>query len=480
MKKIYGLLTVLLISGCAAEKVQTDLPVENLYNNAFDDLQKTKYKKAAEEFEQVEIEHPYSQWAVKAKLMGAYAYYKNEDYDDAVLALDRFIKYHPGNKDAAYAYYLKGMCYYDQISSADKDQADTEKAEEAFNRLIMLYPDSEYAADARKKVNLTADYKAGQEMIIGRYYLNNGNYLSALNRFNVVLENYQTTVQIEEALYRQVEIYGILGLNKYAAGYYKILQNNYPDGIWTAKAAKVMEKISKAPAKKAETPKKEVEEVKEEPSSSWFGWFKSDEQPEAKAETPKKEAEEVKAETSSSWFSWFKSDEQPEAKAEAPKKEAEEVKAETSSSWFSWFKSDEQPEAKAEAPKKEAEEVKAETSSSWFSWFKSDEQPEAKAEAPKKEAEEVKAETSSSWFSWFKSDEQPQREEEDTSSSWFSWFKSDEQPDEAIEEIAVEVEEEQPQTETVKTEEDKPVNSVKVSHKAQVGDIISSNRKGKK
>ena len=387
MKKIYGLLTVLLLTGCAADKVPSDLPVENLYNNAFDDLQKTKYKKAAEEFEQVEIEHPYSQWAVKAKLMGAYAYYKNEDYDDAVLALDRFIKYHPGNKDVAYAYYLKGMCYYDQISSADRDQADTEKAEEAFNRLIMLFPDSEYAADARKKVNLTEDYKAGQEMIIGRYYLNNGNYLSALNRFNVVLENYQTTVQIEEALYRQVEIYGILGLNKYAAGYYKILHNNYPDGVWTAKAAKVMEKINKAHVKKAE----------------------------------------------------------------APEKEAEEVKEETSSSWFSWFKSDKQPEVKAEAPKKEAEEVKAET---------------------QKPVE--------SWFGWFKSDEQPQREEENTSSSWFSWFKSDEQPDEAIEEIAVEVEEEQPQTETVKTEEKKPVNSVKVSQKAQVGDIISSNRKGKK
>ena len=419
MKKIYGLLTVLLLAGCAADKAPSDLPVENLYNNAFDDLQKTKYKKAAEEFEQVEIEHPYSQWAVKAKLMGAYAYYKNEDYDDAVLALDRFIKYHPGNKDVAYAYYLKGMCYYDQISSADRDQADTEKAEEAFNRLIMLFPDSEYAADARKKVNLTEDYKAGQEMIIGRYYLNNGNYLSALNRFNVVLENYQTTVQIEEALYRQVEIYGILGLNKYAAGYYKILHNNYPDGVWTAKAAKVMEKINKAHVKKAEAPKKEAEEVKE-------------------------------------------------------------VKEETSSSWFGWFKSDEQPEVKVEAPKKEAEEVKEETSSSWFSWFKSDEQPEVKVETPKKESEEVKEETSSSWFSWFKSDEQPQREEEETSSSWFSWFKSDEQPDEAIEEIAVEVEEEQPQTETVKTEEKKPVNSVKVSQKAQVGDIISSNRKGKK
>ena len=415
MKKFYGVLAVLLLAGCAADKAPSDLPVENLYNNAFDDLQKTKYKKAAEEFEQVEIEHPYSQWAVKAKLMGAYAYYKNEDYDDAVLALDRFIKYHPGNKDVAYAYYLKGMCYYNQISSADKDQADTEKAEEAFNRLILLFPNSEYAADARKKVNLTEDYKAGQEMIIGRYYLNNGNYLSALNRFNVVLENYQTTVQIEEALYRQVEIYGILGLNKYAAGYYKILHNNYPDGMWTAKAAKVMDKIGNSSIKKEVAPKKEVEEVKTETPGSWFNWFKSDEQSEVKAETPKP-----------------------------------------------------------------VEEVKAETSGSWFSWFKSDEQPEVKVEAPKKEAEEVKAETSSSWFGWFKSDEQPQREEEDTSSSWFSWFKSDEQPDEAIEEIAVEVEEEQPQTETVKTEEDKPANSVKVSHKTQVGDIISSNRKGKK
>ncbi|HBO49910.1 MAG TPA: hypothetical protein DD619_03880 [Alphaproteobacteria bacterium] len=387
MKKFYGVLAVLLLAGCAADKAPSDLPVENLYNNAFDDLQKTKYKKAAEEFEQVEIEHPYSQWAVKAKLMGAYAYYKNEDYDDAVLALDRFIKYHPGNKDVAYAYYLKGMCYYSQISSADKDQADTEKAEEAFNRLIMLFPDSEYAADARKKVNLTEDYKAGQEMIIGRYYLNNGNYLSALNRFNVVLENYQTTVQIEEALYRQVEIYGILGLNKYAAGYYKILQNNYPDGEWTAKAAKVMEKINNAPVKKTEAPKP-AEEVKEETSGSWFGWFKSDEQPE---------------------------------------------------------------EVKAEAPKPAEEVIKEETSGSWLGWFKSGEQ-------------------------------QPQREEKKDSGSWFSWFRSDEQPDVAIEEIAVEAEAEQPKAEAPKAaeKENKPVNSVKVSHKTQVGDIISSSRKGKK
>ena len=426
MKKVLGLLVFLSLTACAAsDKLKENASVEELYNTAFDDLEKTKYKKAAEEFEQVEIEHPYSQWAVKAKLMGAYAYYKNEDYDDAVLALDRFIKYHPGNKDAAYAYYLKGMCYYNQISAADKDQADTEKAEEAFNRLIMLYPNSEYAADARQKVNLAEDYKAGQEMIIGRYYLNNGNYLSALNRFNVVLENYQTTVQIEEALYRQVEIYGILGLNKYAAGYFKILKNNYPDGVWTQRAAKVMEKISKTSVKKTKT-SKQAAEVKEETSSSWFGWFKSDEKPEVKAETPK---------------------------------QAAEVKEETSSSWFSWFKSDEKTEVKSETPKKVVEEVKEETSGSWFGWFKSDEKPEVKSETPKKEVEEVK---------------------EETSSSWFSWFKSDEQPDVAVEEIAVEVEDEQPKIETAETTEKEPLNSVKVSQKTRVGDIISSSPKGKK
>lgn len=291
MKKIYGLIcSVLLLASCASSnKAEVDLSAEDLYNNAFDDLEKTKYKSAAEGFEQVETEHPYSKWAVKAKLMGAYAYYKDESYDDAVLALDRFIKYHPGNKDVPYAYYLKGMCYYEQISTADKDQKNTELAEETFSRLIMLYPSSKYAEDARNKINLTEDYRAGQEMIIGRFYLNNGNYLSALNRFNVVLENYQTTVQIEEALYRQVEIYAILGLNNYADGYYKILRDNYPKGKWTKKAENVMQKIGKIKKENKSVtktedvttpPKNESAAQPQENTRSWlnrlsFGWLDS-------------------------------------------------------------------------------------------------------------------------------------------------------------------------------------------------------------
>ena len=254
MKKIWGIFCgILCLAACSSDKIEiADMPAEDLYNLAWEDLEKTKYAKAAAEFEKVEVDHPYSQWAVKAKLMGAYAYYKNEKYDDAILALDRFIKYHPGNKDAPYAYYLKGICYYDQISTADKDQSDTQKAEETFNYLIALYPDSKYAEDARKKIKLTEDYRAGQEMNIGRYYLKQNNYLSALNRFNIVLENYQTTVQIEEALYRQVEIYALFGMDNYAEGYYKILKQNYPKGKWTKAAKKVMKKISTA-SKKQET-----------------------------------------------------------------------------------------------------------------------------------------------------------------------------------------------------------------------------------
>ena len=267
-KQILLLCTILLLVACSSGKENYEgMSAEQIYNKAYEDLEATRYKKAYEAFEKLETEHPYSQWAVKSKLMGAYAYYKDEKYDDAIMALDRFIKYHPGNKDVAYAYYMKGICYYDQIASADKDQGNTENAERAFERLIMLFPDSEYAADARNKIKLTQDYKAGQEMIVGRYYLKDGNYLSALNRFNVVLENYQTTIQIEEALYREVEIYAIFGMPKYAKGYYNILKKNYPDGTWTKKAAAIMKKISNDNEANSSVA------VQDKNDKSWFHWF---------------------------------------------------------------------------------------------------------------------------------------------------------------------------------------------------------------
>lgn len=234
-------LSVFLIASCAAKKEQAPaLSAEDLYRQGYDHMQKTAWSSAAETFEKVEIEHPYSKWAVKAKLMGAYAYYRDEKYDDAIISLDRFIKFHPADKNAPYAYYMKGVCYYDQISPADKDQSNTLKAQNAFNQLIAYFPNTKYAEDASKKLNLITDHIAGQEMTVGRFYLKQQNYLSALNRFNVVVEKYQTTPQIEEALYRQVEIYTILGIKDQAQKSASVLKHNYPKGDWTQKAINLL------------------------------------------------------------------------------------------------------------------------------------------------------------------------------------------------------------------------------------------------
>ncbi len=231
-----------LTTACASAPDKSVKPktAEELYNQAHDELDRTAYKKAAETFEKVELEHPYSKWATKAKIMGAYAYYKDQKYDDALLSLDRFIKFHPGNKDIAYAYYLKALCYYEQIVGVEKDQENTRLALQALRQVITRFPNTEYAKDASLKLELTYDHLAGKEMEVGRYYLKQENYLSALNRFSVVVNDFQMTSHIEEALYRQVEIYTILGLNKEAKQAFRVLEYNYPKSKWTKDARKVL------------------------------------------------------------------------------------------------------------------------------------------------------------------------------------------------------------------------------------------------
>ena len=231
----------ILLSACAGDQKEP-ANAEELYNKAYTQLEDTSYNKAAKSFEQVELEYPYSKWAVKAKIMSAYAYYKDGAYDDAVISLDRFIKFHPGNKDIAYAYYLKALCYYNQIGGVEKDQNITAKALDALNNVIMRFPDTDYAKDARAKIDLAVDHLAGKEMEIGRYYLKQQNYLSALNRFSEVVTKYQTTSHIEEALYRQAEIYKIMGLNDEAAKATQVLVYNYPDSSWSAEAKKLVAK----------------------------------------------------------------------------------------------------------------------------------------------------------------------------------------------------------------------------------------------
>ncbi len=244
MKKILRISAVVataLLCACSTTKEPAkNLTAEELYNQAYDYLEQTAYKKAAETFEKVELEHPYSRWATKSKLMAAYAYYRDKKYDDATIALDRFIKYHPGNKDIAYAYYMKGLCAYEQMPVADKAQDNTEEALTAFQQLMIRFPDSKYSADAGKKVKQGIDNLAAHEMTVGRFYLQKQNYLSALNRFSTVIKSYPQTPQIEEALYRQVEIFVILGMNDDAKKAKNTLKTMFPDSPWNAGAQKLV------------------------------------------------------------------------------------------------------------------------------------------------------------------------------------------------------------------------------------------------
>ena len=240
--RVMSLICFVFLSSCASSENivnEEDKTAEQLYKEGYEYLEKTSYQRAAETFDKIEMEHPYSKWATKSKLMSAYSYYKAENYDDAISVLDGFIRLHPGNKDIAYAYYLKGLSYYNQIAPSEREQSATKDAYDTFSQVITLFPTSEYASDAKSKMALIEDHLAGHEMNIGRYYLENKDYVSALNRFSVVTDNYQTTAQIEEALYREVEIYTILGLKNEAKKKERILVSNYPESKWS-KLAKLL------------------------------------------------------------------------------------------------------------------------------------------------------------------------------------------------------------------------------------------------
>ncbi|EPY03174.1 outer membrane protein assembly factor BamD [Magnetospirillum fulvum] len=228
-----GLGLLILVAGCADKKEEyVEKPVEELYNGAMDLMDKNEYQRAAKQFEEVERQHPYSAWATKAQLMSSYALYERNKYDEALIGLDRFIQLHPGNKDAAYAYYLKGLCYYEQISDVGRDQKMTEQALKSLQEVVDRFPASPYARDARLKIDLSRDHMAGKEMSVGRYYLNTKQYLAALNRFKIVTEQFQTTSHVPEALHRMVEIYTILGLDDEARRTAAVLGHNFPGTDW--------------------------------------------------------------------------------------------------------------------------------------------------------------------------------------------------------------------------------------------------------
>ena len=223
------------LAGCASDEPEyVERPVGELYNQAMDQLLDENYQQAAQTFDEVERQHPYSTWASKAQLMAGYAHYLNDNYTQAVNALDRFIELHPGNRDIAYAYYLKALSYYEQIADVRRDQEMTRQARSALQEVVNRFPDTKYARDARLKLDLTEDHLAGAEMVVGRYYLDRGHYLAAIKRFREVIEDYQTTTHVPEALHRLVEAYMALGVVDEAQATAAVLGHNYPGSDWYA------------------------------------------------------------------------------------------------------------------------------------------------------------------------------------------------------------------------------------------------------
>ena len=225
-------LLILASCGTTEEEVQVEEPVEVLYTKAKVALEDKNYIEASKFFDEVERQHPYSEWATRAQLMAAYSSYKGQNYDEAIIALDRFIELHPGHKDIAYAHYLKALSFYEQISDVRRDQQLTTQAMQALDTLVKRFPDSKYARDAQLKLDLAQDHLAGKEMEVGRYYLNRGHINAAINRFRVVVKNYQTTSHTAEALHRLVECYMTLGLKDEAGKIAAVLGYNYPGSDW--------------------------------------------------------------------------------------------------------------------------------------------------------------------------------------------------------------------------------------------------------
>jgi len=222
------------LAGCAEkEDYVPDQPADKLYNEGLFLLNDQQdYRAAAKKFDEVDRENPYSDWARKALLMSAYAYYQSEEYTDCVNSAKRYVALHPGSPDAAYAQYLIGASYYDQILDVTRDQARADKAIDALEEVVRKYPSSEYATAAKKKIEKARDQLAGKEMEIGRFYLNKRDFGGAINRFKVVVTQYQTTRHVEEALERLSEAYVALGIIDEAQTAAAVLGHNFPDSPW--------------------------------------------------------------------------------------------------------------------------------------------------------------------------------------------------------------------------------------------------------
>ena len=243
-------LIIFLFISCSKKEVKTstinekslDLQVLEAYKEGKQSLEAGDVLYAAKKFNEAEILFPQSTWAPKSALMAAYSYYIQDYYGDAIAELTRFIKVYPRHQNIDYANYLLAICYYEQIVDEKKDLGSIIKAKESFILLINNYPNTEYALDAEFKLDLINDILASKEMYIGRYYFEKKKWIPAINRFRTVIDDYETTIYVEEALHRLVEVYYTLGMKEESQKYAELLGYNYKSSLWYEKSYAVFNK----------------------------------------------------------------------------------------------------------------------------------------------------------------------------------------------------------------------------------------------
>jgi len=237
MKKLFLVFCGLVIlSGCASdEKIVVDQPLTELYDEAYTAFNKKDYDKAAEKFTMVETQYPTSPYAADALIMAAYSHYMDDDFAGALMVTDRFMRFHPGHTDVPYVLYLRGMCYYRQVSDVRREPGMSVYALNQFQQLVERFPNSEYAKNAKNKIVILKNYIAGKIMYAARNDMAVQNWPSAITRFQSIVTDAQETVMTPEALFRLTECYTAIGLPAQSAGYAEMLRKNFPDNEWTKK-----------------------------------------------------------------------------------------------------------------------------------------------------------------------------------------------------------------------------------------------------
>ena len=239
MKKLFLLaICAFVFGGCAGtsdNEIVAQQPLVDIYKNAYDEFNDENYDMAAAEFQKAESQYPSSPWAADALVMSAYSYYMDDDFAGAILAIDRYMRFHPGHRDVAYMMYLRGMCYYRQVSDVRREPGMSAYALAEFQNLVNRFPRSPYAKNAENKIIILKNYIAGKVMYSARNDMARENWPSAISRLQSVVSTAQETVMTAEAMYRLTECYTAIGLPEQANGYAQMLKINSPDNDWTKK-----------------------------------------------------------------------------------------------------------------------------------------------------------------------------------------------------------------------------------------------------